>query len=817
MTADVYLAFRFHGNFYHSYRGDTPDELGFGKDIRIIRHLIETLDELNARGIPVRGTWDFENTFSLERIMPAQCPDIIVALQRRVRAGRDEMQLMSYNNGLISAHTATEFEAAIRRSITNENGSGLHDLFGDGVRNIVRPQEMMFTPVHLKLYRACGVETVSLFYSALPFNGFSNFVPPLSVSERYNPLTLAYPGIDETLTLLPCYNTGDLADHLTLRRWVKQLRRQQLALENPIDLLLLIDMDADDEFWLGYDVPLLKGHFSTVSGLKGLVENVADLDYLKFTTPGEYLDTHAPIGVISIGQDTADGSFDGLSSWAEKWSNHRLWTGLERARILELQTHRLIADLPDGIQSSLTESFEARLKLLSTTHFGMAAPVMNVTREGIARDLARQAFAAAAAAFDRSAQKSDRAGFSLLDYVRGDSTDVITYQPHPSRSLVRLPLREGAPEKFVIRSGERSIPSAILKAGTQREVMFVASFEPLGRRDYTIGVDEPAPEVIAPVRVTDRSIANEFAQIDFDQQGQASADFALRSGVTYAGKLYEVETWAQSESLALGVIGVKRMYGEIALKGDHTIRFVREIMLAAGLPYVYVTMRVTYPRTPDQGYSKGKAQRLQQAWDNRWQEVRPCEIYPALAGTTTGPLRVWKHNYCNHVSSYTLDYGRYSKNVELDSVNNHITHGWLAVSDGARGLLVAQTADVSSGMAFCPLRARQQNDVSRVRFNPFGTYWGKQYHYGTADTGLGNLLATTFSASDHIRSYAPSYNDRVQEFRLLIAPYAGDMPPDTIRHDAEAFAYPYLVLNDDRVIDVPPHRRWDGAGLGQIP
>ena len=48
---DIYIAFRFHGNFYHSYRGDTPDELGFGKDIRIIRHLIDTLDDLNQRGI----------------------------------------------------------------------------------------------------------------------------------------------------------------------------------------------------------------------------------------------------------------------------------------------------------------------------------------------------------------------------------------------------------------------------------------------------------------------------------------------------------------------------------------------------------------------------------------------------------------------------------------------------------------------------------------------------------------------------------------------------------------------------------------------
>ena len=331
----------------------------------------------------------------------------------------------------------------------------------------------------------------------------------------------------------------------------------------------------------------------------------------------------------------------------------------------------------------------------------------------------------------------------------------------------------------------------------------------------------------SPVMVTDSLMHNEFLTISFDQQGQLisaqfngaefSLDRFLRSGLTYAGKSYEVETWAVIASLALGVVGVKRMQGHITLKGGYALRFEREIMLAAGLPYVYVTTRVVYPRTPDRGYDRGKARRLQQAWDNDWQEIRPCEIGPALAGRSGNPLRVWKHNYCDHLSSFTLDYGRFSKNDELDSVNNHITHGWVAVSDGQRGLLVAQTADVASGMAFCPLRTRRQGEALRVRFNPFGTYWGKQYRYATADTGLGNLLATTFSASDHIKPYAPSYNGRVQEFSLLIAPYAGDIPPETVRFDAEAFAYPYLVLNDDQFIARPAHRSWDGAGLGEIP
>lgn len=819
MSANVFLAFRFHGNFYHSYRGDTPDELGFGKDIRIIRHILQVLDEFNARGVPVCGTWDFENYFSLQEIMPAHCPDIIEAMQRRAREGRDEIQLMSYNNGLVSAHTAREFEAVIRRGISNPQGSGLRDLFGDSFYNMVRPQEMMYTPIHLKLYPACGIDSISLYYSALPFNGFSNFIPPLNFPEQYNPLTLTYPGIEETMTLLPCYNIGDLADHLTLRRWVRQIRRQQMTLGNPQDVLLLIDMDADDEFWVGVDLPLLKGRFSTASGLQGLLENIAGLDYVRFTTPGRYLASHPPLKTITIGQDTADGSFDGLSSWAEKWSNHQLWSDLERARLLELQTRRLAGDsLPAEVDSLLNDSFEARLKLLSTTHFGMAAPIMNLSRENTARQLTRQAIESAAQALERVLHPVPSSTFSLLDYVRGDSTEIIQYQARASSGLIRLPLRENAPEQFGLRdSVGNPVPAAILTGQRGRELLFVDSFAPNQRRDYTIESGQPPHPSADPVQVSEGGLQNEFLQLTFDSNGHLavlqahSQDFAggefLSSAVTYAGRRYRVEAWETVESLASGPVGLKRQKGSITLKGGYPVCFEREILLAAGLPYLYVTMRVQYPQTPHYGYDKDEARRLGQCWDNRWREVMPCQVSPALAGRPESPLRVWKHNYFDHVSTFSLDYGQFSQNPELDSLNNHVTNAWTAVSDGERGLLAAQSADATSGMAFCPLRTRRAGSASRVFLNPFGSYWGRQYRYATADTGLGNFMAVKMSASGHIKPYAPSYNGNTQEFRLLFAPYTGDSPPQAIQDDAKAFAYPYLVLNDDTLIAPPPHRR----------
>ena len=44
---EIFLAFRFHVNFYHSYGGDSPNEKGFGKDILIITRILDALDYLS--------------------------------------------------------------------------------------------------------------------------------------------------------------------------------------------------------------------------------------------------------------------------------------------------------------------------------------------------------------------------------------------------------------------------------------------------------------------------------------------------------------------------------------------------------------------------------------------------------------------------------------------------------------------------------------------------------------------------------------------------------------------------------------------------
>jgi hypothetical protein len=839
----IFLAFRFHVNFYHSYRGDTPDELGFGKDIRIIRRIIEVLDAFNADGVPARGTWDIENYFSLERIMPRHCPDIVESLQRRVAEGRDEVQVMSWNNGLISAHTAAEFDEAIGRAITNSGASGLRDVFG-AFAPMVRPQEMMYTPMHLKLYRRHGIDSISLFYSSVPFNAFSNFIAPLPVEQRFNPLTLAYPGIEETMTLLPAHNHGDIADNVSLRWWVKRLRRKQLSMEEPTDFLLLLDADADDPYWYGYRISIVTRILSATRGIRGLIESVRGLDYVTFTTPGEYVQTHAPLGEIRIGQDTADGSFDGFASWAEKWSNHQLWTGLERARILELQTRRLMelpgaSDRRGPAQDLLDASLEARLKLLSTTHFGLASPIVNRTRLRTAVDLLETSIETASHAFelaasglaDRSEADGELARVSLLDYVRGVSTQSVGYAAKASRGLVRIPLSLPDPATVGIALRDpagNARPAAVRRlAGDPPapnvEVLFVEEMQGGDRKDLYLELSDgqsEEPRVEHPVSWREGLLENELVSLRFDAamrplglsgSGVELADGPLlRSAVNYAGRIAEASHWTIEEAGVLGggLAGIVRVRSEIVLRadGEPRVELEREFMLASDLPYLYLRTQVRYPETRSSNFRRERALRLEQEYDGNWREVMPCEIRPALFGTRERPLRVWKHNYLDHVSHYDLDYGSFSKNEELDSFNNHITCAWVAVTNGDKGLLVAQTADVNASLAFCPMRTRRAERGTRIFLNPFGSYHGRQWSYATAFTGLGRRIAMRFA--DTWDPHAPSYNGHSEVFSQLIAPYAGDAPPEEVQRDAEAFSYPYAILSAARAVPPPPHRSW---------
>jgi len=240
----VHITFGFHVNLYHSFRGDTNDENGFGQDIRVIRHTLAELDRFNRQGIPVHGVWDFDNLFSFQEILPVHAPDIITDIQRRVRENKDDVILMSYNNGLMSAMTDEEFMVSMQRAMSNEQGSGVKDLFAR-VAPVVRPQEMMTTPGNFKRYQSLGIEAVSLYYSATPFDAFRMFSHVLTPAQAHNPITYRNPATDEQIVVLPTYHAGDLVEKVSLRDWAERLHRLQDEGRIDRDVLIFINFDAD--------------------------------------------------------------------------------------------------------------------------------------------------------------------------------------------------------------------------------------------------------------------------------------------------------------------------------------------------------------------------------------------------------------------------------------------------------------------------------------------------------------------------------------------------------------------------------------------
>lgn len=835
----VHVAFRFHVNLYHSYRGDTPDEKGFGKDIRIIRHIVKTLNKLNANNIPVRGTWDFENLFSLQEIMPAYCPDLIEAIRERVASGKDEINLMSWNNGLTTAMTEREFNTIIERAYTNKAGSGVTDIFGVHPK-VVRPQEMMWSPEHIPVYKRHGIEAVSLYFSALPFTTFGSFLKPLPIMQRYNPLLLTDPEEKNSMVLIPTYNSGDVLDNMGLRSWVKRLHRTQKADKEPKDAFVLIDMDADDDFWQGM-LPVIKGIIPMAGGLETLVLSIKNIPWLKFSTPEEYLTNHEPVGKISWGMDTADGSFDGIASWAEKRENYKLWTKIENARALERAGYRFIAELRNKkhfkpgnkydaftngtiakAKQLLDEAFNKRLRLLSTTHFGLSSPLVNKSRLTVAVRLADEIKEAASTAVkflwgilwretgEGSAQNKDKSSSEVLlsmpidgegGIVSGKSSSL---QNINTTSPIIIPAKKVLGEKALDKRKTLPTPPGYERIDILHDFTV---FNPihnkrLSQATTTNNSAERCPTSSA--RATFKTLKAGNNSIEFLNgepvsltTGKASIKTLIkgtpliRSSFRYRSRLLTIKKWEKTGESRTENWAWILQHGEEKLsvncRENCTFSVYRLLFITAHIPGVFSAFKVSYPASSSGHYSRRKAEQLERVYDLNLSEVMPCELFPDLTWDNAGALIVRRRGYMGRVSEYRADFHRTTGYKNIDSLNNHVSDSWISVSDGEHGILISQGGSMEKGMAFLPLRVRKKGRLYSVRLNPFGSYYGRQAHYPTARTGLGRLAALLVGS--HLAPYAPSFNGETILFSLYFVPFSGSVPSKEITCTAERFSH----------------------------
>ncbi len=761
MNPKIHIAYGFHVNCYHSYRGDSNDNLGFGSDIRIIEHILDTLTALNEEGIDVKGTWDSENFFSLEKILPEYAPQIIKKMKMRVEKYGDENIIMGYSNGALGAMNEAEFEASIDLAVTNPQGSGLRDLFGECAM-LVRPQEVMFTPSQVSLYNKMGVDALCLYYSCVPFDAFRTIVPKLPDEIAFNPLTYTYKG--ESMTILPTYSNSDVCDAGCLRAWVKELHRKQENGEITHDLLLFINMDADAIFWESMNLPIIKNRLANTDGIHGLVKEVADLDYVVFDTPGNYVKTHKPLGEINFTHDTADGNFTGYASWAEKPYNRKIWTAIDRARALS----RVNSD-----DDKKSPSFKDRVLLLSTTHFGLATPVLNIEREKKADALALGIINSELNALPK---------VKRLTLYNTNNSDLVCAQVKVNTDITdasQIELKCRDLVSYTVLPMDKDCNS----------VYIMAKFKGI-KDSYKIDVK------IVDSKPSIQQNLNEFTngeiKLKFTENGKlykaqvgdrimGTYEF-LKSFIKYDNKTYMFR-YISVEPLNLGGQGAAiRTKGEIHLPNElNGGSFVYDFIATPFSKGIFVRTEINYPYTAENDSISTENSALGRYSDMRWTEAVPFQLTPNFKGD----IKVIKRNFMNDISTFrTQSFPECDeKNSRLDSFNHQLSAGLVGLTDGEYTLLVANARQVLGSMAHCPMRL---NGDKSVNMNPFGTYFGKQRHHWSR-TG-GQILETYTLITPQGKSIAPAYNGCSETALLGLFAFEGDEIPTDIMGDVLGFA-----------------------------
>jgi len=805
MNYKIYVALGFHISFYHSWRGDTADEAGFGTDIRVIREVLKILNRANETGLKARGYWDAEVYWTFQEILPKHSPDILEGIRRRVEAGLDEIVLGPFNNGANHAATTDEFRASLAWAVENEWGSGLRQLFGK-VAPFYRPQETMFTVGQESIFKECGVDGIMLYYAGVPFNTISSFIPRLSDEQRYNPLWFRSREDQPRLVLLPCIAAGDLIEQVSFENLLLDLHQKQVRGEIRSDVIVNLNEDADLETWL----PSIKW-LPNMGGLDEFIQVVNKYAWADFTLPSEYIATHAPKGDVLVRQDLADGGYDGNYSWAEKSASIRAWTLLEQSRLASYRAETLAKranlNLDSKLWDGMDSSFFQRLIGLSTTHFGMSTPVINEERQnkaffilGNARQLAEEAEHEAACLLQRPSNLLYEFELYLTSPERGRP-------PAPARVPVHLPILLPAGVNSISvedDAGKRvhasltdldSLPDGRMSA----QARFQADLQPQTSYRFRIQPAAASPAA-SPGYLQNKWLEIRFLElygIDFSKfNGEmiGSTNF-LNPFVTYDRHTYHTNGYKFVELKDETWDGLQRVRLKTQIpmqipEGEFTNELTYTFTLFDELPYLFVDAEARFASTPKRQVIHNLTQKLRRLTDLRWIETAPFQLTPAFTASAEKPLRVWKHNYMGVTSFYDLDYGRVNpKNRNLDSFNHQVTAGWAAVSNGKLGLLIAEDACILSSMAFCPMRLREQDGLQTISLNPFGSYYGRQFDYShLGGNGNGTVIMQAFSGA--LAPNGPSFNGETLRFSLMLAPYAGDEPSQEIQNDAAAYFYP---------------------------
>ena len=688
----VHIAISFHVNYYHSYRGDSPTDDGFGLDIDVIRNTLDWLDEHPD----IHANWDMDNAFSTDHWMVEYSPDIIDRIANRVGVGTDEIRLMSWNNGAMASSTETEFVMAVERAFeSNANAFG-------SVAPGVQPQECMFSPEHLEWYPENGVDWVTLFYSATGFTALREDID-LTGGSLYNPIELVDPLTGSSMTAIPAYHHADVLEHGGLSGWAKQI-----SATTPGDSLLLVHFDADAESWEQFDQE---------------IEQAKQLEFVRWTKISDYIANHEPVVSVEFAGDVADGTGDGFQSWAEKDFNHRLFTKVVQARQLEQQAQYLGGE---GVDALLQEGLESRLLALSTTNYGLAAPLLHEDRVASATAFADDAVDNAARALEIAEQARP---------VPPNTLEVINPTEASGMALVEYTL--------ILPAGSWNGPSGLhIYDDNGNSTPVLAALQSSDSAGDSVFVS-----MVMDVTANSTTTLNweyDSAQ-DFGNLGSfTEQDATLPSylGAPLIGcKQQELEGTLVSSNAFVDGDGLQAVHDADWSVSfcDKTATVRQRIERREGLPGVIVSI-------------DAQLDELDSAND-----LRTVVLSPLYCDGKASKLH-WK-SYGGVIRERAARY-------PVTSWNGQSPVGWLGMEcDTGTTLFVSHRMAERSSMAFAPLR----NDGGNAMLAPLGTIWGDGPLHDARRTGghgIGELI--TEIVGSQFRPAAPDWAGKRIQYRLLI-------------------------------------------------
>ncbi|MBD3194749.1 MAG: hypothetical protein GF317_06825 [Candidatus Lokiarchaeota archaeon] len=238
--------------------------------------------------------------------------------------------------------------------------------------------------------------------------------------------------------------------------------------------------------------------------------------------------------------------------------------------------------------------------------------------------------------------------------------------------------------------------------------------------------------------------------------------------------------------------------GRFEIINDSCVEVEKTLTLYSDLDKVFINVKMLLCDIKGEKWVDDGTSSVEDTFDERWQEIMPCEIKPRIFGGHNY-LRIWKKNYLGRVSYFDCDMKEVdSKNKNIDCLVANISDGWMSVSNQEKGLLVGFDALKAANFAFSPLKIKDKgfNDCGtkkqQLRINPFGTYFGKLFHYWTEGSGHAQKIVPELIGTDN--STAPTFSGRTIEFNLLLSPYFGDEPPKILQSFADHYTFPSLVI-----------------------